>query len=97
MCTFRTKVVNIRNLNFEEELDKRGSWSIGQYIKTIELYINLDRITVLQDPTNLLEDVYLPYLKRFIRSDAQTYCYPFQLKEGDKFKLTLLYLQKLKS
>jgi hypothetical protein len=35
-------------------LDKRGSWSIGQYIKhTIELYINLDRITVLQDPTNL--------------------------------------------
>jgi hypothetical protein len=55
MCTFRTKVVNIRNLNFGRGtgLDKRGSWSIGQYKNTIELYINLDRITVLQDPTNL--------------------------------------------
>jgi hypothetical protein len=62
-------------------LDKRGSWSIGHIKNTIELYINLDRITVLQDPESFLEDVYLPYLKRFIRSDAQTYCYPFQLKE----------------
>jgi hypothetical protein len=57
-------------------LDKRGSWSIGQYI-TIELYINLDRITVLQDPTNLFRRRLFTLFKRFIRSDAQTYCYPF--------------------
>jgi hypothetical protein len=56
-------------------LDKRGSWSIGQYIKHDRTVHKFRPITVLQDPTNLLEDVYLPYLKRFIRSDAQTYCY----------------------
>jgi hypothetical protein len=66
MCTFRTKVVNIRNLNFERGtgLDKRGSWSIGQYIKH-------DRTVHKFRPDNciarsyesFLEDVYLPYLK----------------------------------
>jgi hypothetical protein len=80
--------VNIRNLNFGERtgLDKRGSWSIGQYIKH-------DRTVHKFRPDNciarsyesFLEDVYLPYLKGLLVMHRLT---AFQLKEGDKFKLT---------
>jgi hypothetical protein len=52
---------------------------IGQYIKHDRTVHKFRPDFVLQDPTNLLEDVYLPYLKRFIRSDALLL--PFSVKE----------------
>jgi hypothetical protein len=65
----------------ETGLDKRGSWSIGQYIKH-------DRTVHKFRPDNCIEILRIFFrrrlftlFKRFIRSDAQTYCYPFQLKK----------------
>jgi hypothetical protein len=76
-------------------LDKRGSWSIGQYIKTIELYINLDRITVLQDPTNFFRRRLFTLFKGLLEVMHRLTA-TFQLKK--EISLTpLLYLQKLKS
>jgi hypothetical protein len=81
--------VNIRNFEFRRGtgLDKRGSWSIGQYIKnTIELYINLDRITVLQDPTNLFRRrLFTLALKGLLEVMHRLTA---SVKKEDKFKLT---------
>jgi hypothetical protein len=69
-------------------LDKRGSWSIGQYIKH-------DRTVHKFRPDNciarsyesFLEDVYLPYLKGLLEVMHRLTA-TLSVKEGDKFKLT---------
>jgi hypothetical protein len=57
------------------------------YKHTIELYINLDRITVLRSYESFLEDVYLPYLKGLLEVMLDLLL-PFSVKEGDSLKLT---------
>jgi hypothetical protein len=69
-------------------LEKPGSWSVGQYVKH-------DRTVHKYRPDNcfakshedFIKGIYVPYLKGFSRNDKQSYCFPFQLKEGDKFSV----------